>query len=99
MLNRPWPWLRLGQRAVYPWYVLHQTVIIVLVFWLAPLRLGPAWSRRCSWPARSLGCWGITALVRRSRLAAAAVRPEAARQPASAASMSFASFAGASCGA
>ena len=37
-LNRPWRWLPWANEQVYPWYVLHQTVIIVGVVWL----LGPA---------------------------------------------------------
>ncbi len=27
--------------AIYPWYMLHQSLIIVLLFWLKPLQLGP----------------------------------------------------------
>ncbi|MFZ4213850.1 hypothetical protein ACOZB2_20765 [Pantoea endophytica] len=27
--------------AIYPWYMLHQSLIIVLLFWLRPLQLGP----------------------------------------------------------
>ncbi|RYY98445.1 MAG: acyltransferase, partial [Comamonadaceae bacterium] len=30
-LNRPWRWLPWANEAVYPWYVLHQTLIIALV--------------------------------------------------------------------
>jgi glucans biosynthesis protein C len=65
-LNRPWRWLAWANEAVYPWYVLHQTVIIVLVFWLAPLQL-PAGLEALLLVAGTLaGCWGLTALVRRS---------------------------------
>jgi peptidoglycan/LPS O-acetylase OafA/YrhL len=40
-LNRPWPWLRWANASVYPWYVLHQTLIVAGIVLLAPLALGP----------------------------------------------------------
>ena len=39
-LDRPFRWLPYCTEAVYPWYVLHQSLLIVLLFWLA-LQLGP----------------------------------------------------------
>lgn len=65
-LNRPWPWLAWANESVYPWYVLHQTLIIVLVFWLAPLRLPATAEAPLLLAGTVLGCWGLTALVRRS---------------------------------
>ena len=101
-LNRPWPWLAWANESVYPWYVLHQTLIIVAIAWLAPLRLGPFVEPALLLALTVAGCWSITALVRRSNL----LRPlfglrrrRAASQAASAASTSFASDAGGSCGA
>jgi peptidoglycan/LPS O-acetylase OafA/YrhL len=41
LLDRPFGWLPYATEAVYPWYVLHQSLIVPLVFALAPLRLGP----------------------------------------------------------
>lgn len=41
LLNRPMKWLPYATEAVYPWYILHQTLIIVLGFNLATLSLGP----------------------------------------------------------
>ncbi|HSH89122.1 MAG TPA: acyltransferase family protein, partial [Ramlibacter sp.] len=65
-LNRPWPWLQWANESVYPWYMLHQTVIIVLVVWLAPLQLDP-WLEPALLVFGTLaGCWAITALVRRT---------------------------------
>jgi glucan biosynthesis protein C len=64
-LNRPWPWLAWSRQAVYPWYVLHQTVIIVAVFWLAPLALGPVIEPVLLVLATVAGCWGVTAMVQR----------------------------------
>ncbi len=40
-LNRPFRWLPYATEAVFPWYVLHQTLIVVIAYWLVPLQLGP----------------------------------------------------------
>jgi hypothetical protein len=65
-LDRPWRWLPWARESVYPWYVMHQTIIIVAVFWLAPLELGPVLEPVLLVVATLLGCWGLTAVVRRS---------------------------------
>lgn len=67
LLNRPWRWLPWANESVYPWYVLHQTLIIVLVVWLAPLRLGPVVEPMLLVAGTVLGCWGLTAAIRRVR--------------------------------
>jgi hypothetical protein len=41
LLDRPFRWLPYATEAVYPWYVLHQSLIVPLAFVLIPLRLGP----------------------------------------------------------
>src|SRR3546814_19059234 len=41
LLDRPFPWLPYATQAVYPWYILHQSLIVPIVFLLAPLHLGP----------------------------------------------------------
>src|SRR3546814_18238589 len=41
LLDRRFRWLQYCTEAVYPWYILHQSLIVPLAFWLAPLRLGP----------------------------------------------------------
>jgi peptidoglycan/LPS O-acetylase OafA/YrhL len=65
-LNRPWPWLAWANESVYPWYVLHQTLIILLAVQLAPLGLGPVVEPALLLLGTALGCWLITdALVRR----------------------------------
>ena len=64
-LNRPWPWLRWANASVYPWYVLHQTVIIGLVVWLAPAQLGPVLEPLALLTGTVALCWGITAVVQR----------------------------------
>ena len=40
-LNRPFPWLGYANEAVYPWYVLHQTITVVTGYWLSQQALGP----------------------------------------------------------
>ncbi len=65
-LNRPWPWLRWANESVYPWYVLHQTLIIVGVTLLAPLALGPVVEPALLVAFTVLGCWALTdGLIRR----------------------------------
>lgn len=64
-LNRPWPWLAWANEQVYPWYVLHQTLIIMLVVWLAPLELHPGAEAALLLAGTIAGCWGLTALIRR----------------------------------
>lgn len=40
-LNRPFRWLPYANEAVYPWYMLHQTIIIAVGYPLSRLSLGP----------------------------------------------------------
>ncbi len=39
-LNHPYRWLPYATEAVYPWYILHQSLIVLLAYWLIPLNLG-----------------------------------------------------------
>lgn len=39
-LNRPFRWLPYATEAVFPWYILHQTLIVGLAYVLIPLHLG-----------------------------------------------------------
>lgn len=41
LLNRPMRWLPYATEAVYPWYILHQSLIVLAAYWLIPLRIGP----------------------------------------------------------
>ena len=41
LLNRPSAWLSYATQAVYPWYILHQTLIIAIGANLAGFSLGP----------------------------------------------------------
>ena len=40
LVDRPLLWLPYCSEAVFPWYILHQTLIVALAYWLIPLRLG-----------------------------------------------------------
>ena len=42
LLDRPFRWLPYCSEAVFSWYILHQTLIIALAFWLIPLKLEAA---------------------------------------------------------
>lgn len=65
-LDRPWPWLGWAREWVYPWYVLHQTVIIVLAVALAPLALGPVAEPALLVAGTAACCWALTdGLIRR----------------------------------
>lgn len=39
LLNRPFRWLPYATEAVYPWYILHQSAMVLLAYWLVPQRL------------------------------------------------------------
>ncbi|MHC1480833.1 acyltransferase family protein [Frateuria aurantia] len=40
-LNRAFTWLPYAREAVYPWYVLHQSVLLIVAHRLLPLAMGP----------------------------------------------------------
>ena len=64
-LDRPFRWLPWANENVYPWYILHQSLIIALAYWLLPLRLHPALEALAILTLTVAGCWAVTALVRR----------------------------------
>ena len=41
LVNKPMKWLPYATEAVYPWYILHQTLTVVVGYNLAKLQLGP----------------------------------------------------------
>lgn len=68
-LNRPWAWLPRANEAVYPWYILHQSLIVPLAFYLAPLDLSGVRELMLVTVGTVLGCLLITEIViRPSRL-------------------------------
>jgi peptidoglycan/LPS O-acetylase OafA/YrhL len=68
-LNRPFKWLPFATEAVYPWYVLHQSLIIVIAFWLAPLHVGPVLEPVIVIIGTVAGCWALhVGVIRRFAL-------------------------------
>lgn len=67
-LNRPWCWLGWANESVYPWYLLHQTLIIAAAVALAPLALGPVLEPLALLLVTIGGCWILTAGVRGSNV-------------------------------
>ncbi len=67
LLNRPFRWLPRATEAVYPWYMLHQSLIVLLAYWLVPLKLGVLAELPLVLLGTIAGCWGLTALIKRSR--------------------------------
>lgn len=67
LLDRPWPWLPWAQEQLFPWYVLHQTLILLGLAWLAPMQLGPLAEPALLLALTVAGCWGATAVIRRVR--------------------------------
>ncbi|HTD02703.1 acyltransferase family protein [Undibacterium sp.] len=63
LLNRPFRWLSWSNQAVYPWYVLHQSLIILFAYWLIPLRLGGALEATLVGAGTVAGCWILTSGV------------------------------------
>ena len=41
LLNRPMRWLPYATQAVFPWYILHQTITVVAGYELSRFELGP----------------------------------------------------------
>ena len=67
-LNRPFRWLPWANEAVYPWYVLHQSLTVLVAYWLLPLHLGPVVEPLLVLLGTVAGCWALhTLVIRRSR--------------------------------
>jgi len=64
-LNRPSPLLNYLSPGVYPFYLVHQTLILLLAFYVAPLSLGPLLEPVFIIAATVGGCLMIYELARR----------------------------------
>jgi glucan biosynthesis protein C len=60
LLNRPFRWLPRATEAVYPWYLLHQSLIVLLAYWLVPLKIGPVAEPLLVGLGTVLSCWLLT---------------------------------------
>lgn len=65
-LNRPFRWLPRANEAVYPCYILHQSLLVLLAYWLLPWRLGPWLEPLLVIGGTFAGCWlAYTLVIRR----------------------------------
>jgi hypothetical protein len=85
-LNVDHPWRQPLSEAVFPAYVVHQTAIVALAFWTAPLALPQGVQAALILSGTVLACWGTWALARRLGPAAVVLgmKPPAVRRPAAA---------------
>ena len=67
-LNRPSPVLRYTNSAILPWYLLHQTLIILFAWWLKPLALPIGIEAVVLLALTVAGCIGGYAVIRRVRV-------------------------------
>ena len=65
LLNRPFRWLPWANESVYPWYVLHQSLIVGLGFWLSQYKFGPFSEPLFLLIGTIAGCWFISEMVKR----------------------------------
>jgi hypothetical protein len=69
LFNKPMKWLPYATEAVYPWYILHQTIVIVAGYNLSKLQLGPVMEPVLVLGATIGGCFVLHEyLIRRLRI-------------------------------
>ena len=69
LMNRPAKWITYGTEAVYPWYILHQTITVVVGYNLSKLALGPSVEPLLLLAATIGGCYvGHEFIIRRVRI-------------------------------
>lgn len=64
LLNRPFRWLPWANESVYPWYVLHQSLIVGLAYWLVPQHLGPILEPLLVLTGTIAGCWLLSEVIK-----------------------------------
>ncbi len=68
LLNKPFRWLPWATESVYPWYMLHQSLIIAIAFWLIPYKLGPVLEPALVLVGTVGGCYAISEAIKRITL-------------------------------
>ena len=58
-LNRDNAWRPTLAEATFPFYIIHQTVIVLVEFWIKPLGLGAGAEFAILVPATVAGCWAF----------------------------------------
>lgn len=66
LLHRPFRWLPAASEAVFPWYILHQSLIVPLAFALSPLMLPAAVEALLVGAGTVAGCHLLYGIIRRS---------------------------------
>jgi glucan biosynthesis protein C len=64
-LNRDSAWRTMLAEAVFPFYIIHQTIIVLVEYWLLPLHLGPLAEFAILVSATIAGCWAFYLVGRR----------------------------------
>lgn len=54
--NRDHRWRPMLTEAVFPFYIIHQTIIVLVGWWLLPFALGPIWEFAIILAATVAGC-------------------------------------------
>ena len=57
--NYDTPWRRTLTEAVFPFYIVHQTIIVLVEYWLLPLHAPPLLEFAVLLPATVAGCWAF----------------------------------------
>ena len=65
LLNKPFRWLPWANESVYPWYILHQSLIVGLAYWLIPKHLGPVLEPIVVLAGTVVGCFAISEVIKR----------------------------------
>ena len=65
LLNRPFRWLPWATESVYPWYMLHQSLIVGIAYWLIPYKLGAVMEPLLVLVGTVAGCYLISEIVKR----------------------------------
>ena len=63
LLNRPFRWLPWATESVFPWYILHQSLLILIAYWLIPMKLGTVVEPLLVLFGTIAGCWLLTSLL------------------------------------
>ena len=67
-IQRGGPWLTYANEAVYPFYIVHQTITVAVVYAMLPLTIG-VWPKLAVAAGSTFaGSWLIFELVRRVRI-------------------------------
>lgn len=65
LLNRPMRWLPWATEAVYPWYLLHQSLIVLIAYWILPMKFGPVAEPAIVLTGTVAGCFVLHEVIRR----------------------------------